>query len=341
MRGFAQAERSGWYVLVAGAVLGWALLVAFRHAWVGDWDLHVATLRAALDDTQVGWSDPTPYVLGLALVARVFGAEPETVLGIAGILNVLALLAALRVFCRQMGARDSVVVLAAVFALVLWGVEGFGWSGFPGLTSLSFSFAFPSTPAAALMVATWACLVRFRDSGQGLVALVVLPPVIVLVHPFTAVETVVGIAGILVARRWEWRRLVLIVPAGVGAVALALAWPYTEGTGLAADSPESYRPLVEEALSRYGLALLGVPALLYGLRKPLGRELLIIAAVGTAVTALAVAAGRYEFARLIPVVVLMCHLALARHLGERLPGWRPYAVVTAIGCVAGLTWTLP
>ncbi|GAB1823156.1 hypothetical protein [Herbidospora sp. RD11066] len=335
MRGFAQAERSGWYVLVAGAVLGWALLVAYRHAWVGDWDLHVATMRAALDDVH---ADGSPYVLGLAFVARVCGAEPETVLGVAGILNVLALLVALRVFGRRLGAGDATVALAAGFTVVLWGVDGFGWSGFPGLTSLSFAFAFPSTPAAALMVLTWARLVGFRDSGRGLVALVVLPPVIVLVHPFTAVAAVVGIAGILVARRWEWRRLVLIVPAGVGAVALALAWPYPEVTGPLTDAPELYRPLVEEPLSRYGLALIGVPALLYGLRRPLGRELLIIAVLGAVVAGLAVAAGRYEFARLIPVVVLMCHLALARHLGERLPGWRPYAVVTAIACIAG---TLP
>ncbi|WP_061300667.1 hypothetical protein [Herbidospora cretacea] len=341
MRAFARDDRSGWYVLVAGAVLGWVLLVAFRHAWVGDWDLHVATLRAALDDSHAGGWAPTPYVLGLALVARLSGAEPETVLGVAGILNVLALLVALRVFCRRLGAGDSVVVLTAGFTLVLWGVAGFGWNGFPGLTALSFSFAFPSTPAYALMVAAWTVFARFRDSGRGLVALVVLPPVIVLVHPFTAVETLVGIVGILVARRWEWRRLVLIVPAGVGAVALALAWPYTEVGGLLTDEPEMYRPLVEEPLARYGLALVGLPALLYGLRRPFGRELLVIAALGAVIAGLAVAFGRYEFARLIPVVGLMCHLALARHLGERLTGWRPYAVVTAVACAAGLTWTLP
>ncbi|WP_062348525.1 hypothetical protein [Herbidospora yilanensis] len=342
--GFARAGRPGWFVLAAGAVLGWGVLVAFRHAWLADWDLHVATLRAMLDEPPAGGWTPTPYVLGLALLARVSGAGPETVLGAAGILNVLLLLVALRAFGRELGARDSVAALAAVFTIVLWGVSGFGATGFPGLTSLSFSFAFPSTPALALMVLTWTVFVRFRESGRGLVGLVLLPPVILLVHPFAAVATMLGVVGILVARRWQWRRLVLIVPAGVGAIALALAWPYPDVTGVLADSPEFsevHAPLLEDPHLRYGLALLGVPALLYGVRWRLGRELLIIAALGTGVVGVAAWAGRYEFARFVPVVVLMCHLALARHLGERMTGWRPYAVVTAIGCLAGFVAAMP
>ncbi len=262
-------------------------------------------------------------------------------LGVAGILNVLALLVALRVFCRRLGAGDSVVVLTAGFTLVLWGVAGFGWNGFPGLTALSFSFAFPSTPAFALMVAAWTVFTRFRDSGRGLVALVVLPPVIVLVHPFTAVETLVGIVGhpgrpaVGVAAAGADR------PRGGGGGRAGARLAVHGGDGAVTDAPELYRPLVEEPLARYGLALVGVPALVYGLRRPFGRELLIIAVLGAVVAGLAVASGRYEFARLIPVVGLMCHLALARHLGERLTGWRPYAVVTAVACAAGLAWTLP
>ncbi|MFG1879260.1 6-pyruvoyl-tetrahydropterin synthase-related protein [Sphaerisporangium sp. NPDC049003] len=350
--------RGGGYLLLSVIVSAWSAFVAARHAWTGDWHLHVATVRAlaqhplAPEDPLVGGHvrSPyfTPYTLLLALVSRTTGVGPEAVLSWAGVANIGLLLWGMRAFCRRLGERTATAVLAVVFVLLLWGTRPFAWSGFAPMASLSFTQAYPSTVALALMLACLAVLLRFREEGRlaDLARLVVLAALILLVHPFTAAETAFVATAFLLARPGAWtrRRLFALACAGIGALALAALWPYAGMSSLArAGSGFSHihSTLVADAFGKYWLVLVGIPALWHGVRLPLGRELAVGFAAGTAVVIVAVLLGRYEFTRLIPVVALMSHLALARCLGDRAAGWRPYGAVTATACVAGLCGAAP
>ncbi|GAA3824804.1 hypothetical protein GCM10022226_51910 [Sphaerisporangium flaviroseum] len=350
--------RGGGYLLLSVIVLVWTVLVAGRHAWIGDWHLHLATVRAAArdplapEDPLVGGHLPSPYfspyTLLLAVVSRVSGLAPETVLEWAGVANIGLLLWALRVFCRHLGDRTATAVLAVIFILLLWGTLPFAWSGFAPLASLSFTQPYPSTPAFALMLLCLAALLRYRDDGRrrDLARLTVLPALILLVHPFTAAETALVGAAFLLARprAWPKDRLLALGCAGAGALALAALWPYTDISTLAqagSGFSQIHSALVVDAFAKYGLVLVGIPALWHGMRSPLGRELAAGFAAGAGVVIVAVLLGRYEFTRLIPAGALMSHLALARYLGDRLAGWKPYGVLAATACAAGLFGAAP
>ncbi|MEV7970126.1 hypothetical protein AB0O34_29690 [Sphaerisporangium sp. NPDC088356] len=350
--------RGGGYLLLSGIVSAWSVLVVSRHAWTGDWHLHVATVRAlahhplAPEDPLVGGYVPspyfTPYTLLLAVVSRMTGRSPEAVLEWAGVANTGLLLWGLRLFCRRLSDRTATAVLAVVFVLLLWGTRPFAWSGFFPMASLSFTQPYPSTPALALMLMCLAVLLRLREEGRraDLVRLVVLAALILLVHPFTAAETAFVAAAFLLARPGAWTRgrLLGLACAGLAALALAALWPYAEMSALAqAGSAFSriHSTLVAHAFWKYWLVLAGIPALWLGVRLPLGRELAVGFVAGTAVVIVAVLLGRYEFTRLIPVIALMSHLALARCLGDRLAGWKPYGAVAATACVAGLWGAAP
>jgi hypothetical protein len=350
--------RFGGYLLLSAIVSAWAALVVSGHAWTGDWHLHVATVRAvarhplAPEDPLVGGHMPspyfTPYTLVLALICRLTGLAPETVLEWAGAVNVALLLGALRVFCRRLSGRTATAVLAVIFILLLWGTLPFAWSGFSPMASLSFTLPYPSTPALALMLLCLAAFLRFRDDGRrgALACLAVLPALVLLIHPFTAAETAFVATAFLLARPGAWPRgrLLALACACAGALALAALWPYTEMSALAQAGPGFSRihsALAAHAFDKYWLVLAGVPALWHGWRLPLGRELAVGFAAGAGMVIVAVVLGRYEFTRLIPAVALMSHLALARYLGDRLAGWRPYGVLAAAACAMGLYAAAP
>ncbi|RJL36145.1 hypothetical protein [Bailinhaonella thermotolerans] len=344
------------YWALGAGVLAWGALVVSRHEWVGDWALHLATVRAmAADpwdpaDPMVGGRVASPYLspwaLALGLLTRLTGLAPETVLEAGALLNLLLLVAGLRVFCRRLSPRPAVAALALVFTLVLWGLPETPWSGFPGLGSLSYVMPYPGTFALALTLFLWAALARFLATGSGR-ALAAVPPlaaVVLLVHPFTALAAAAGAAAFAAARPPSRRRLAALVPASAAALGAAALWPHSSLATLAAagdDFSEIHRPLAVHALGYGGLALAGLPALVYGVRRPFGRETAVLAGLVAAALGAAAVLGAYEYFRLLPVLVLALHLALARHLGDGLPWRAPYAVVTALACLAGLYGAWP
>ncbi|MCW2898072.1 MAG: hypothetical protein JWO67_337 [Streptosporangiaceae bacterium] len=351
------------YVIVAAVVVLWMLLVTLTHAWGGDFRLHLATVHALAGDL---WKpkDPlvgsapgspyySPYTVLLGAIAAVTGAHPQTVLEFAGIANVVLLLVALRRFCRNLGGGWPVAALAAVFTLLLWGLHPIEWSGFLGLYSLSWTMSYPSVLATALMLLLWDAFLRFRaePGGWGTPCLiVVLGFLLVLIHPFTAINAVIGLVAFAVA---DIRALLRVQTLWLGAAAvvilvLVIVWPWSDVLslfGAAGDFDGVHHRLItdvvrEMGFQHYGLALIGLPALITGARRPLGRELQILFVM--AVTAIGVGAitGSYGLARVIPVAMLPLHLALASSLGR----WRSgrstartvYAGVALAACVVGL-----
>jgi alpha-1,6-mannosyltransferase len=345
------------YLVVAVPVVGWAVLLTLRHHWTGDILLHVASVQGMLHggrDPMVGavHGSPyySPYVAVLALVSWSTGLAPATVLVWAGPVNVAALLWALRRFCRHLGPHRLTPVLALVFLLWLWGTEPVTWSGFLGFSSLAWITPYPSTFAAALMLLAWDAYARVVKGGRW-APLVGWLTLVVLVHPFTAAETVIGLLAFTLAdpRAVSGRRALGFAVAGLTALVAVVVWPYSDFTSLFTASGELngvHRMLAEDlwrdgVLAHYGLALIALPALVVAGRRPYGRRLQVCFALLAVVVAGGIAVGQYNVSRFIPVGLLVLDLALADCLADafsrrRSPPWAVcYAVPVVAACVVG------
>ncbi|MEO3784760.1 hypothetical protein ABGB12_15590 [Actinocorallia sp. B10E7] len=344
-------------LLLPYALVPWAVVMALSAPWGGDMRLHVATLFALRRDPWspvdplMGVSEGSPYFSPYAYVLTFAGwigdLEPLTVLRAAGVLNIAFWLWALRRFCRRLGEGRAVFASAVLFCLLLWGLKPQAWSGFVGLYSLSWTMAYPSLFATALMLLAWDLFLDLRDERPGWsvpAALALLLALLVLIHPFTAVNTVLGLAAFALAapravlRRWR------LAPAAAGAVALALLWPFTNVTsllGAPSGMAEIHWTLVDDlwadlGFAHYGLALVGLPALVARRARPLGREMLLLFGLAAAVLCVASAFGSWGFARVIPVAVLPLHLSAAAWLTEAGRHRRIMYPVTATACAVGL-----
>jgi hypothetical protein len=347
---------------VAAFVVLWAVLVTLRHSWAGDFRLHLATLHALSADL---WTpkDPlvgeaagspyySPYTVLLGGVTAVTGADPQAVLEIAGIVNVVLLLLALRRFCRHLGGGPFVPVLALVFTLLLWGLHPTEWSGFLGAYSVSWTMSYPSLLAAAIMLVLWDAYLRSREGPRGWrtpALMVVLGALLVLIHPFTALNTVIGLTAFALARPRELRdiRTLWLVTVALAVLFLVVLWPWSEVLslfGAAGDFDTVHERLITDVVREfgfrhYGLALVGLPALVTAARRPLGRELQVLFVMSVAIIAVGALTGQYGMARVIPVAMLPLHLALASYLGTRMVA-RPmpralYAGVVLLACGVG------
>lgn len=322
------------YALVCAIVGVWAVLLVWQHRWGQDIRLHYATLYALErdpwhpGDPMVGGPSAgpyfSPYMLVLAFIAKA-GLSATAIFGLAALVNVGLFLWGFRRFVGHISPRPAVASLGLVFTLLLWGWSSYGWSGFLDLRSVSAELPYPAMLGLALMFFIWDALLRYRSSADrtALVVLALLAALLVLVHPFTAVNTAVGAIAICLARPQSWRRsqVIGLIVAGVVVLALVLAWPYSDLTSLFKGSAEFsriHRPLMRSAASRYSLALIGLPALLLGLRRPLGRELLLLFLGGAGLVAYARYGHSYAYARALPIYGLPLQLALARHLAEPL-----------------------
>ncbi|GAA1553128.1 hypothetical protein GCM10009678_40110 [Actinomadura kijaniata] len=357
---FGDLARDWPYWLLCALVLAWAVAVVLRHLWGGDWPLHVATVRSfAADltdppDPMTGERAPSPYLspypFALAVLARLTGLSAPGVLEIAGVVNVALTLAGVRAFARAVSTRWQTAFLGVLFVFLLWGTTPLLWSGFMEFRSLSANLGYPSTFAFTLMLFVWAVFLKRRDTlgVPGFLGLGALFGLILLVHPFTAVGTALGLLGFALVgfRRWlTGGGLLRVAAAGAAAVAVILVWPYSDVADLFRN-PESFSQiherLVTDALGWYGLALLGLPALWLDRRRRGGPELLALWAVASLFVLAGVVFGRYEFARAMPVVVLPLQFALARRLGDPPPpgeraAWaRPVQVVLAVASAAAL-----
>jgi hypothetical protein len=340
------------YPVLAGLVTLVTVVLAIRQPWSADLGVHVATVERLRESIThpgnplVDEDTPSPYYspypLLLALLARLTGLAPATMLAIAGPVVVVLLLWGLRAFVRTLTEKPLAPALALVFVLVLWGVKPRVWSGFFSLWALPFLMAFPSTLALALTLLLWAGLSRTLDGpvrwlrylGLGLLA-----GLVILVHPFTMVMAGLGAAALVAtrARRLPRGAWVGLAGATVVTVACVLAWPYYSFTTLLASSAELdaiHHALYQNPLAYYGLVLLALPALWARWRRERPDPLVLLFAGSVVIVALGWLTGRYALGRVWPAVLLAGQLALAVELAAR-PVRKVWIGVTALVTVLG------
>jgi alpha-1,6-mannosyltransferase len=341
---------------VSALVVVWAVALAAEHRWYRDFALHVATVRELMRsplhqvDPMLGrhHGSPyfSPYTYAVAFFAKVTTLSAVHALAVVAVVNVLLLLWGFRRFVRHVDPRPAAAALGLVAMLLLCGVGPVSWSGFLDARSLSSGIAYPSAMGVALMFHIWALVLDFVETRQRgrLIGAVALTALLALVHPFTAVNAVLGLVAIAVAtwRRWrpaDWA--VAAVLAVVGGV-VVLAWELSRfGVGTSALSGLSaiHRPLIEAAtrdagFSSYGLALAGIPALVARARRRRLDLLVVMFVIGAAVFLLAWASGQYGLARVVPLMMLPPQLALGSALART--RWRraPQAALAGVAIVA-------
>jgi hypothetical protein len=316
------------YLILSIGVFLVALSHTLNQQWTGDFWTHAAVVRElarrpwAPVHPLFGIEAPhpfmSPYTLVVGLAARLSGGSAVNTLAAFGLINLIALLIGLRLFCGELlNRRTAFFVL--LFSLVLWGADPWRYSGFIHLNALGFVIAYPSIAALAVTMLCWYALLRLlKTSHKGWALLLLLgAPFVLLTHPITGVVLAAGLVALSAADVIEQPRRVLTIGALVGGVALtaALAWPYYPWLTLIATGNNVYS---ESNLAMYtGVAqrlwplALAVPVLVQRWRKHLLDPLAYFVGLLAVLYATGALLANGTLGRVIPALVLGLHMAIA------------------------------
>jgi hypothetical protein len=330
----------GRYVLLAVALV--ALLAAHSQtdAWCGDFWIYVATVNEVAAHPGLpghplfGNGSPfafiSPYTVALGLASRLSQFTPYGVLVLQGLLNVVLLLVSLHAFTVSWLGRPRASFYALLFLLFLWGRDPWLFSSFFHLRSLAFVLSYPSTFAAALALGGLAVFPRILRSRSWIaIALgLVASAVLWIVHPVNALFLWLGLFVYSVTTRQPYRIGAALVVVLAASVALALMWPLFPVAdlwfGQLGQVHAGNAAMYDHPMPRLAPALLGVPWLLWRLRRNRADPLAVFAVVLGGVVVGGGILGQWSYGRLLSHAVLMCQMGLADAvsvLEERLLTW--------------------
>ena len=347
------------YLIVCG-VLG-AVLASHtvNRQWSGDVSAHAAAITEmaarpwAPEEPFIGGDVDSPYLtpwsLVWGLIARLTGWTAYDVLVLSGLVNLVLILVTFRLFTRAVGLTDAAAAVGLVSAVVLWGLSPWRWSGFISLNSLGFGLPYPSATCFALMLLVWTLALRYLSQHRrvDLAVIVAVVALAVLSHPFSAVNTAVGVAALLVASATSRRDAAAVGTAMVVGGLASLVWPYYSVVAAAAGGGlyEGVHAVFYEpgALTRIALLAVAAPALLLRGRGDRRDPLVWLFVVGAGVYVLGWVVGINSLGRVLPVMMLGPQLALAAQLVESAPTrwWQVWRVAAGGALVLGLLATLP
>ena len=317
------------FLAVAVGALGLCALYAWRGYFSSDFWEHAAVVRELsvrplaprhpLLAVDAPHAYASPYHLAVGLAARVTGAAPTTMLAIAGLVNMVLLVLAIRRFLLRLPHGDAAAPYALLFIIFLWGKDVWMWSGFFHIGMLGYNAPYPSTFAAAAMFLCLSVLMDALDSGRtGLFAAIsLLVAVCMLTHPPTALVLFAGLAALFLARvaRRFWITAGLLFGAVSAGVALALTWPYFPVLKLFADQPPEFHSwsgvFYQAVVGQIWPAILALPVLLWRLRDDRRDPLVLLVALLAVIYAIGGITGRYGLGRTIAYIVVFIQIALA------------------------------
>jgi hypothetical protein len=338
----------------------WALVavVAWHTPIMSDFGQHASAVQRVRDDPwhpanpllkEPGDGSPyySPYIVALGLAARATGAAGWQAVRWAGPLNLAVLLVGLGAYVRTLSARRLAPVYALLAFTLLWGTAAKEWSGFCDLWSLTRGASYPSTFAVGVTLLLWAWTDRLarEDDGGGRgraawqhLGLGAAAGVLLLVHPITALGAAVGTAATAAGRQRGWSGRVVLrwaLTAGA-ALAVAAAWPYFDVFALAGDTTvdQVHRRLYTSPWQWYGLALVGLPALLPRARRSARDPLVLMCGAFCLLAGYGWLSGHYTYGRVIGLLLLPPQCALAVELAAAPPWTRLRTALAPLAAVA-------
>jgi hypothetical protein len=335
---------------------------------LGDLGLHLAVAdRAAANplhpaDPMVLSTDPSPYFspwsITQGLLMRTTGLDNRAVLSLTSVVAVALVVSGIVRFTGTFTARRLPPVLAMVFMLTLWGPRLFAWSGYFALNSLGLTLAYPSTAALGMTLHLWSRLnrpsgIRSRvpwDTGYGAdLASGLLLGLILLVHQFTGAIAVLGTLALVAPQvlrlpngRQQHQALLRLGTGVAAAVTLLSLWPYYDfwALGSVSELEQVHKALYTSMPSRFGFALLGLPALLIRFRRDRLDPLCLLFASSASLFALGAATGHYSLGRVWPAVMLAAQIALALELVLPVTRRLHHAALAVVAAAVGIgCWT--
>jgi alpha-1,6-mannosyltransferase len=342
------------------ALLG-SLDITARHGeWFSDTWIHSATVAEVarhplhplepLTGERVSFPYFSPWAMVLGWLMRLTGCSVFTVLTVAGLCSTGVLLVTWRRLVRALTDARWAPPVCLLCLLLLWGTGTWFWSGFLSLGTFSVGFTWPSVFAAALWFEVWATALRLPQVSRRhrIGSFLVLPGLILLVHPFTAVIAAASVVATLLGRwRVDRRSVVEVVVLAGASGLLALLWPWTS-LRILLSNPVGFDAIHHtlyqwHSVVQYAaLLVVTLPALVVRLVSnridPLACTALV-SGVGVAVGGLI---HLWSLGRLVPGIAIPGQLALGVLLVETwgcrrsLVGLRRAAVggLAAVSCVA-------
>jgi hypothetical protein len=319
------------YLVLSALLVAYAAVQAVREPWDGDFWEHAAVVRELatrpLDRLHplLGIDAPdafsSPYSLIPAGISRLLGVDSVRALGIAGVLNMILLVAGLRLFVEALAPARATRAsfFALLFSLLLWGWYPWAYSGFFNLTSIGYVAPYASTFAAGLaMVAifVWSrrCLGRSR-SFWALAFVAVSAGTILATHPPVFLLLAAGMFAFALAARpgiSDWFAL-----AGALALAggLAAAWPYYPVWTLLLSEQATFHEsnvyMYRRVLERIAPAFLAVPFVIRSWWRNRRHPIAVMAAILSVVYVYGGLTKRWNLGRALPSLVLLCQVELA------------------------------
>jgi hypothetical protein len=314
------------YALLATGVTVLTAIQTRNGQWSSDMWEHVAVVRELIahpfdpahpqirsDAPHPGFS---PYTVALGVIGRATGATAVTVLSAAAVGNVVLLLVAWRAFVLEVTRNRRAPFWSLLFALLLWGVSPYRYSGFFGLSSIGFVAPFPSTFATAVALATIVSAVRFARGGSAghLLWVGTGTALVVLVHPLSAPWLMLALAAVAGTGLRDRRSWAGAAGALALAVVLCLLWPYYSTLDLLSGSGELEalnESMYTDVLLRLFPALLGLIVVVRRSRAD-PRDLLGWFLLGSAgLWLVGAVTGNTSYGRSLAFVVIVLHVALA------------------------------
>lgn len=286
----------------------------------------------------------SPYTVAQGAFARLTGLAGWEVVRLAAPLNLLVVLTGLGRLVHALNPDDRPRPWAPVLALgtttLLWGTERAWWSGYLNLMSMTGNLSYPSTFAIGLTFWAWAWTARRaspspspRPARLGVLAhaaLGALYALILLVHPITAVASLLGAVAFVVGhggrRLWSRTAVPGWTVTGVTTVALAALWPYFDVFVLPGDSSVDtmHRRLYVDMPGQFWLALLlGLPALALRARRSWRDPLVLLFALECVTVTYGWLSGHYTYGRILGLTLLPLQLAPALELAPPHSGHAP------------------
>jgi alpha-1,6-mannosyltransferase len=321
------------YFWLSAIVAGIVTAHTLNEQWGGDFWEHAAVVRE-LSQRPLMPQHPlfavsaphpffSPYLLGVAIIARTLGLDAPAALGAAGLVNLIAFLIVFRAFATHLvGAAGAFYAL--LFTLVLWGADAFRYSGFLHLNALGFVVAYPSMFATWLTLLGWYALLGFLHGSHWTWAVLVscAAPIVLLTHPITGFVLATGFVTFSAGVVSRAPARVAAAAAGIIAASVlgVLLWPYYPWLQLIVSGSQIYRTpnlgVYDGALQRIWPALIGLPFAVRRLSRDRfdGLGLLVAALFALYVIGWAIHNG--PLGRVLSALVLGLHLCLAKPVAE-------------------------
>ncbi len=265
-------EKVAYWILSSLLVLAAAVSTAHGE-WVSDSWIHLGAIHEMSRDfwspvePLVGEDVPFPYFSPWTAVAavgvRLLSITPAQALGVFAVVSPLVLVHSLYRLVRAVSPAPWAPVAVLTAFLTVWGTKAFFWSGFLSLNTLVIGSSWPSVLATALWFYLWAAVWKSTRLTRGLTAtLLIVPGVLLLIHPFTFLSAATACA-ITVLLRWPRQRWLSGAVLSLASVGLAALWPWTSLLDLLANPrgfDEFHIYFYENVLAKFGLLLLTLPA---------------------------------------------------------------------------------